>query len=551
MSLPWRIVTGPRFIDQDGDGVYEKRIVHRGAQGGGPETLEVALGDTSPEILDWQPGTVETEGLRGSSRVFRLRPDRVRLRVPLDYITGASVQTLYRILSLGRPVAFTPWWGPETIWASGFSGIEEGGMLAEIGHNSPSMLTPRSDGDYHAPEGDGWLRLATGAKLVPGLIGRALLLERDTLNVMPSDTYTPAAGVSSRFELTGEPNGGPTSMVSCYIPDTDYIDLVSGGLTLAATTNYVASIWAKGEGSARLVATNSLVAVTNGATVTLDPGRWTRIHVAFLTVGTGEGLSLEADGSEVRCTYGAVMVEKEVGTQNRNRPSSYQAVGATVTGDSDKLFINAPVWTGGGFTLALWMLRDNPSDRGQIFSARDNSVNYYAYLSASGGHQMFYNLMGGASNDRTATLPAPSGTWEQFVFVVRKGVSSAGMEQALYHNGLLIDTDHSPAGSENLPDFSDGWYIGGAFSPISTGDFGLNFPLDCLRMDARAWTQADVTADYAMRREAAITAMLTMTQGRLFRIASAPKRFMAGIFTDRMEGDLILEQVSHITPGVL
>lgn len=551
MSISLKLMTAPRLVDADADGIYEKRVVLRGGGRGYDDTAEIDIGANVPEIVGLQSGLQSVEIARGQDRTFRTTPDRLTIRIDMSEITGEDLQALHRTYVNGRALAFHPWYDPSTWWMSTFGGQSRRGFLAEIGYNASDMLTPRNADDYVARRGNGYLsKLPDGevAKMVPGMIGNAILLERESLNEFSTVTPGMVAGGNAVADDSGGGNNPLTNAHAVHLPDDAGVSKVAitPSQTIVSADHYILSCWARGEGSLLVNAYEAGPATHNrGTAVALDPNRFQRVYAAWQPGSVLLEPRLEASGAEVYAEVSGWQLENmtALGTANREQPTSFADIAGTPTGRADELLISDAMPVGGGRTLVFWVLRADPSARCQCFHA---STNFFGYIIPGTSDQVSYDLMG--TGLKSVVLPDPSGEWEQFVFMVRKGRTGTGLEEAVYHNGQLLHSFQAATGTGVLPDFDP---LGIRIGTTNTGDYGMSFPLDRARIDARPWSDAEVAADYAVLREPGIQAFLAQTQGRFFKITRAPGAFLAGIFVDRMEGEIVLEQVGVCPMGLV
>lgn len=546
----FKLVSSPYNIDTGGNGLIDERRIwpHGGL---GYEYAEADLGAHVPVIGGFTTGVVSDDLLRsGQLRAFRINPDRIGLAVNLDYLTGSAIRDLYRVWQLGKPVAFTPWWDQWTLWCSTFGQLEPGAGIAEIGSNLATNITPRlAGGDLYTARYDhqdkGWLtRLAVGekVKLVPGMIGNAILLERKATNRAAANPSWSTGG--NAFVRTADDGNNDMGHTKFFYSDggaTATASLTQTGLTNGV--RYTAYVWAKGTGQLRIIGGS-----TNGTMVTLSPNKWQLVWVTWTSSGTSQTITLAPNiGSGVGCLATFTSLQVEEG----DTPTSYMDPAITPPTQADELKIpTGQLGRSVDLTIAMWVRRTySPAGAFKyLWSSNDGGVD--AYIRQSTTNIIEVNLINTLM--ATTNLGAPTGAWEQIVVTRAFNTSNQRLESAVYHNGVLkVSASTSPpVSSYQVSTFPNGMWIGSDRGLVSPNNYGWDQPIDRFRVDGRAWTLQDVEDDYELHRRDAIRGFLAHTQGRLFRFTNVPQRFRAGIHPDAMMGTLQLEQVGVIPAGI-
>ena len=117
-------------------------------------------------------------------------------------------------------------------------------------------------------------------------------------------------------------------------------------------------------------------------------------------------------------------------------------------------------------------------------------------------------------------------------------------DQAMYHNGELIDTwDGSTF--KTSPPFQLG-DSAAAFGVDATGNTCSPVKLLSARVDAGAWSASDVKNNHLALVDPIAVAVARACRGRVFRIVSIPGTVRSGYGTSQITGQLVLEQVEYL-----
>ena len=548
-EIKFKLVSAPFQADTAVGGLIDERQIW--ANGGeGYEYAEVDLGAESPRITGFTSGTRYSAMLRtGTARSFRLKPDRIGLSITSKRWAEPATHDIYKLWQTGKPIAFTPWWDQYTLFCATFGQVDIDAGIVEIGDNDAAYLTPRlaTGGDYPTSRYDkndvGWLRqLASGekAKLVPGMIGNAIILEAARTNLAVKTPVWTDAG--DNFTQTAD-DGNVASLQSWFLygpaggPDGSTSPLT--GLTPAS--EHVISVWIKGTGEF------SIGVVGHGSTeYTLDPDKWIRAFHKFTPDNPGEDAFVGGDvGGANPCMGTFSCLQVELG----DTPTSYMDPDITPPTTPDSLKINSALGRSAEMTIVVWLRRDvPPSGNFKYLMSANDTADYHILIGTS--NAISFNLIN--SIGVTAGLGAPTGAWEQIV-VTRRLKSDGSVEAVCYHNGAELATASVAAASvdaQTISTFPNGMYIGSDLGLTSPNNYGLDMPLDRFRVDGRAWTLQDVEDDYELLRRDGIRAFLAHTAGRYFRFTNVPGGFYANVNPDALAGAIQLEQVGVNPAGV-
>jgi len=545
MSWSLKLQTAPEdVLDTTTPGLVVARKL-RGALGKG---MELDLGDMIPRVQAPQQPLVKVPLMDGNARTFRRGPDRVRVSVKVDEWTPSDWEQFRRMVGSGKLFTFTPGYSIADFWASSFAGIDAGGGMAEVGDSQAGSYVGRVADEVHMSEAtqlEGLVK-ATGTaapKLVRGMIGRAIMLERKNEQLVTGQAWSAQSGAVAH--VAGDSNHPDTDGKSIYIPGGGgYVENTGVG-TATASQEYVAFIDIKGGGVAILQAVhNTGGTVVSGSSVSLGGG-WERLSVAWTQVGTAIELRVASTGAGCIAHLGNVNVQRGKTVDNYR---SHMPDTTALTSAADQLQVIASDHLPGaeGMTILAWLLmpQDNREDVGYLFSyAQTGGKSGGAYISAVNDLNASIGL---ASNTHTVALAATPGDWVQVAIVFKSAAGGASIQ--FYEDGAalgsadLVVPDHVPRGSS--------WHIGSDEALAAPSGFGLDTPLDNFRIISKALTAAEVLNDYDLRTQLGVRAFLTWTQGRYFEVTGGPPGFR-GPFTDSIVGDLELTQVAHVAGGVL
>lgn len=560
-NLKFLLISAPYEEDSTGAGIIDRRRIYPGTGGGSDRVSKMEINqsnmDGAPTITGFDSQIESVPILRGSDRTFRIKPNRLKVNIPLKGLTAAQALAIHKMWSVSKPVAFHPWYDESTWWMSTFGGFESGAGCAEIGWNGSAMLGRRSLGDYCPSRwsgADGWIVNPPTTELLkrsPGMIGHAAMIESKRTNLVPTSNPTLTGSDAAKITVITTPLSNnaltPGWVLHCITAGAAGGYATIPAITLTAGTRYCASVWAKGVGQLQLKAVHSSTA--NGTPTDLEPGRWQRVFVEWVQGGTTMTLRVKPNIAGSVCIITAVQVEAE------GFYGSYLDPAVTAPTIPDTLHITEAMGRGGDLTIAVWSQRFplTPTGRRYFFSAYDSGAGaeMYAYVEASTVYLQMMNI-----STSGAIAGTPFGNWEQWVFVTRgddtETPGTGKSVQEIWNNGtLLIRSEITAPGAAAYSSYAAGLYVGSDLGLASPQGRAFDSAIDRFRVDLRTWTQQDIEDDYETLRQPAIQALLAQTQGRLFVFSKIPDSFKSGIFTDGMDGVVTLEQISHVPAGLV
>ena len=548
MSWTFKLVTSPvDEFDASVPGLVSKRLMLSSSGQPFHESVEMNLGPEGqpflPSITGMKPRRIVSDRLRGSARVTRPLRELIRMRIAVDNWTPAEWAQFSLLHGTQRLVAFSPNWGPRTWWASTFAGKDEGGGIAEVGVSGPGEDQYKNRHPNTAWESPvmGAEQLMTGnandpeiMRLVPGMIGRAALLESDKIQ------YANSAGAWSSGGATVASTGGSnTPFGPGYTLLLDATDFpIYTATSSVSAGSYHCMIYMRGSGTVRLEAEN-FDGSADGPDVVLTD-QWQKTSVSFTTSSAG---GIQPRIRERTGTDKALVQVSMPSVSSGLYPLS--AIDSAKTpSNPDKIFLDTTIpAAGGGMTWVFWWKKHeaNHAEHAYFASWQDGASNRWIRINNG-----VYNInVAGVAHG--ATSVAPAGSWVQLV--VRLEITSlSDFKTRIHENGVSIGggTQASPV----IPIGDNGIYIGSDLGFGSPTGVGLNSALDSVRLDASLWTNQQILDDYTMRSDPGIQALLSHTAGRLFQMTSVPQGFL-GPYTDQIVGDLVLEEVAHHPTGLI
>jgi len=261
--------------------------------------------------------------------------------------------------------------------------------------------------------------------------------------------------------------------------DTSFTDGlgVNGGFyvqaTAASTAAHSGSLYLKlvtdgfgGDRDVRVRLRNETLSTEVSITVTLAPGRWTRVRCNNLACNSGNTLRLYAeDTQDLGLIFAADGLQIEA-----NAYATRWVQGGTSTGNetldfSPSAVMNAPPTSDVGFTIAGWVgWGSAPAslDLPVLFLGKDDST-HYLLVTWNVNTSTFSAKVRGSSADVTVTGAAAAG-------MHHFAITYAGGTFALYINGALADSD--TPGTTAQPDFSQATVM--RFAQAFTGSTRFN-----------------------------------------------------------------------------
>lgn len=528
-----------------------------------------------PERIDVGPDRrdeVEVP-MPGGPKLYQIAQPRRTLSIDLSAMPAADTRVLTHMLRSGRPLSVGAWYDRTTEIMGHFGGLDpDGGVsagLLEVGDADNSLLIRRATtGVGHANEyvehpvsGPNLMRAlpdklngAKQPKIVPGMIGSAILLESSRTNIAVRRLGTPGAacwqrGGTAIVDRTGVllhnfAKSGMTADAG-YIPFTtqraDFLD--SGTQTVSISVEHSASTWARGDGQIEFGWYQGGV-FQNGTVYTLND-RWQQLIHRFTPTAASGSLRLailSAWGRTVHLHVAGCQLEAGAG------PTSFLD-SASGTTQSDSISLPQTLPMASGFTWIFWLKYRFDSDDKYLFSISGPSALVNALID---GLTLVYTY-NGASNVN-APHGLVDGAWSQVAIVQRAPSSSEGTGTSrakitLFANGLPLTTFFATSLPTYYPTLNPhSIEIGsdrGNASPLLAG---LNMPLDAVRLDARPWSDQEILDDYLLRSDPVMQALLEKIQGRYFMpdVEYSPN----GPFIDRLQTRLRLIEVHTATQSV-
>jgi len=524
------------------------------------QSVEIEPTAISVEADD--PNTVEVPVYGGDPRFYPNGLPRRRLGVDVSAVDVASLRVLYRMLRSGRAVSVGAWHDDSTLWMSRFGGQALDGDafvgVAEVGDCAAGQVARRSVLDYvPSPMAGANLVRSVAAdaysnprpKIVPGMIGSAISLCGARRNL-----------AAPRFPTTGTPVftkvGSTLGGVNAYLrhnflkavpgeaytipyssPFNDGVEVPS--TTISASTRYTISVYARGQGAVTLAAMNGFSVIGQQTHNLADD--WQRLAVEFTSQGgqTAVRFRVSSAGAGATVQLAGLQIEAGYGT------TDFLDSGAALT-TADAVLIRETL-PASAWSMVWWVKHRTDNNTNVLFSTNlGASGDVFAYVQSD----VLTLTVGSLVVSRT--LPAGlAGQWVQLAVVFGGAMSSGSTARAaLYCNGQLLGSVANGAGLNFYPAASTQHttYLGSDAGLGSPSGAGLNMELDRFRLDARAWTAADVAADYRRLTDPGIAGLLEVLEGRYFRASASfnPR----GPFLDSLFQRLTLTEVGVARAGV-
>lgn len=545
MSWTFKLVTAPQAeFDSANPGLVNRRTMW-GNKFGFDESMEILLGPDAPfipEVGAVRDRSLVSSRLRGPARVARPLNSLKRIRIQVEAWTGVEWAVLDKIMATQRLVAFHPVWDKWTWWASSFGNPENDQGLAEVGDTPVSGYVKRARRES-VPS-----RWGTGAlveettnqvpgvvKLVPGLIGHAILLESGGQNYANTAQHWGTPTGPGEQENASD---GPASSIT-----SDYLRIPAGEKSVFPATSsrpsgdYAGSCWVRGQGTVFLQAFTGVGTFTGDEVVLTD--EWQFIEVSWTQ---GSPSIVAAEIVEHTTTDEAMVHVSAPQVEDGLFPTSIMQAGIGLK-NADELKITDSLNSGAGLTFLFWYKTGHATHLQDIFFLSWEDGGADRYIRKNGVN--YQTNIGGTSVTGISSIG--NNVWTQLAVVFRM-LPATGPAVQVYENGKLKSTGIQTA--LTFPVADAGLYVGSDRGLGTPANLGLNLPLDSVRIDSRAWSTQELLDDYEMRTDAGVAAFLAHTAGRLFRVGSVPKGFR-GPFTDQVIGDLVLEEVSHIPAGLV
>lgn len=502
---------------------------------------------------------IESRRMDGNSTLFQLGRPKISIGISLQHVASSSLASLFALLRSGRPVSVASWYDTSTHWMSHFGGVNarNGWGIAQVGYNASNMTTRRDlnaslTGDWtpHPYAGSNFLRWTLGGpKIVPGMIGGALLCESPRWNRAQRRIPTVASpifsvGVGSPQTIVSTVREHPLLTQGAGGVQLLWLPFAAGSITsqyvetqvesfVQPGSAHVATIWARGSGLMHSAFYQSTTSMGSRSNMTLSD-EWQPFTIPFTPTATTGKLRVAGAG-----LVEVAALQIELG----NGGTSFMDYTIPATDPDHVRFVDSP--SPAGMTIAVWFKHRNDADTKYLFSMSGGGLTNYG-LSISGATVTF-NWSSSSASVGTSLV---DGEWSQVVVVVEGGASSSAVPTKfrLYVNGALVNSGEIsypvqiPSGTaENIV------YVGsGKGAGVSVG---ANMPIDAFRVDERAWTAQEISDDYSMRTDAGLRDFLRQVQGRYFKadLSAAP---VAGVYADALDGDLVLREIETLTESV-
>lgn len=486
------------------------------------------------QILPDTPNRVLRNLQDGTSRITHLGRPRRNLRVSTD-LTLAQMEELNRMLDSGRPLAVGAWFDESTHWMSHFGGqgfeASVSAGLGEIGDTDYDTCLRRDNTDYAPDPFVGDQRLSqrpqtvlskNTPKIVPGMVGGAILLESARANIAVkrkaasgSGIWTTAGNAIKQRCLVGppiEPQAGQTEYIILpYDGSTSYVK--SGTQTVVAGLPYCISIWVRGTGQILLGAYEGGAAQVLLGSGVLDH-RWRRLTLTGYTAGstsmevriraelTGGGTpaAIETFGLQIEQGYGPCASFMDYSTAPTTRGDGIQT--------SDQM-----VWT--GYTFIFWLKWRNDNDEKYLYSVGNAGTNHYALIQGTA-----IALVYKTGSQKTFFITPPTdGSWVQIGITYRSGITGANKAAvSCFVNGVQIGQQEisDAIGLNGNEPSNNIFYVGCDIGLASPTYKALMMPLDSGRLDERVWSAQEFADDYALRTNPGYQRLMNLFEGRYF-----------------------------------
>ncbi len=505
-----------------------------GAFGDNNTNAGITVPMASIEIVPDTPNSIRRVLQDGTSRQTHVGRPKRNLRIETD-LTLAQVEALNRMMDSGRPWAVGAWFDDSTHWmshfgGSGFEGAAFNG-LGEIGDTDSDTCLRRDQTDYAPDPFVGDQRLSqrpqtsygrNTPKIIPGMIGGAILLESARANLAvrrkasgANGVWTAVSSATVQRSVVGtilEPQSGQTEYA--ILPadgGTSYIK--SGTQTVTNGLPYCISVWVRGTGQILLGAYEAGSPKVAIGSTALDH-RWRRLTLT--------GYSATAASMEVRIRAevagGGIPAAVELfGLQieQGNGPCASFMDYATVPSllvdgvqTSDQL-----AWT--GYTFVFWLKWRNDNDVKILYSVGNAGTDHYAYIQGSA-----IALVYKTGSQKTFFPSAPAdNSWAQIGITYRSGLTGSNKATvALFINGAQIgeqEISDAVGLNGNAPN-NNIFYVGCDMGLATPTYKALMLPLDSGRLDERVWSAQEFADDYELRTNAGYQRLMNLVEGRYF-----------------------------------
>lgn len=486
----------------------------------------------------------------GSSRSTIKGPPKVELEVKLSAMSPTELSAFYDILRSGRNISLGAWWDHTTQFMSHFGGAgQEGEGYDNVSEIGIASAVGRRDG---APPTAGYwehpvagtralyTRLSTDLgvshyqpKIVRGMIGTAILLESRRANLAvrrytSGSNYlfsTVSTGVKSTpSHLSNLPIGGATSLRFPYdavLPSTEYV--ATGTQTLANATKHYAYVYAWGSGQVMLAWQEASVDVAVGSAVTLTDTPQL-VGLRFTTSATTGKFRIYGVGHAI---VSLLQVEEGDG------PTSFMDYSSIAAGSGDYVGTGEDL-DSGPWSITSWIQWREDADEKYWFIANPTAGTAALYAKFVGTS---LKVQMGSTEHSFGVGTVANGTWTQFILTYEPATATGVAKLRLIVNGVSGGT--ATISGTDFVGTTYGLNFGNDFAASFSGK-SLNMAMDAARIDSRIWTVAQALADYNVRTDTGIQAILKYIQGRYFRPTA--QFSTQGPYTDAWDLSLRLEQ---------
>jgi hypothetical protein len=336
-----------------------------------------------------------------------------------------------------------------------------------------------------------------------------------------------------------KPPAGPEPVV---IPSDRWVE--TQNQTVANTTEYAISIWARGSGNFTLSWTESnVVKFYDSWALTED---WTRYTIQGGTTATTGRVRIHSAGASgttaTLIQTAALQLEKGNGATSFMH---YSTPPATPITDAIAIHENLNVH---GCTLVWWFQYRNDDDEKYLLYYLPSATASEAFIISVRADDLRIAAVIGAPSELNAFFSGVTdGDWVQLVVTIQADTEAGDTAYLIkaYLNGAFENEAATGRGGIPLV-YATGTpllYLGGdAGENFATFDGGAaNMAIDSFRIDARVWTAADVLNDYDTRSDEGIQHLLQMVQGRYFMASRT--YHPDGPFTDIVRGYIDFHEV--------
>ncbi len=540
----------------------------------------VTLGRNRFSIVQPTRNVIDLPGVSGLAQHLSLGRPKVTVRVDLACLSPAETRSIHSMLRSGRPWALGAWYDEYTQAMSTFAGLDQrlGGIL-QVGPCSNSQIR-RRDSHVSSPEtGDWWEHPTAGAnalvggltdsrgrtipKLVPGMIGSAYLFERGGIvnlankasgswwnSVQPGGTYlftgsrTPHPLGHNPAAFIDHASIAAQTGTATY-PSGTYLDGVNQtGLTIG--DRYQLSVLMRGAGRGTLLWHD---ASDEDMVDFVADGDWRWYSLEFVPAATSGVVRIHSGDVAGKHALNLEIAHVQiVKADYRCSLMDYAAAQSPAVNDAIRIVqpIDWPV-----FTFAAYIRFHNTDiAKPLLFYRPDNNADKRFSLSYRGDDLQLEDVAGTTTISTDALAGIAEGAWAQVV-LVRDCGSDLRVRNNFYVNGVLKSSSNN--GERQGPLLSnanadDYFYVGGDYGlDQANGQGSLQGPMDRFRLDTRAWTAAEVKADYDLHSHSGTIPFLQMVEGRFFAPSPSLEPFSNQV--DLYKGFLLLEEVSQRHQG--